>query len=170
MILTILSPNFCLRREYINNIEYFKPTLKDINDMQKLVKPYIEDGTILHRSNDEIATTIRSYTSVKIDNILCGFVALHIHSQELAEIRSLIVDKTNRNHGIGTTLVNMCLKEAKQYNVKKVLTLTYKEQFFLNLNFDIIQKETIPEHKIWADCIKCKHFPICNEIALIKKV
>ncbi|PHQ55600.1 MAG: GNAT family N-acetyltransferase, partial [Sulfurimonas sp.] len=31
-----------------------------------------------------------------------------------------------------------------------------------------IPKESLPEHKIWADCIKCKHFPICNEVSLIK--
>ena len=33
-----------------------------------------------------------------------------------------------------------------------------------------IQKELLPEHKIWADCIKCKHFPICNEVSLIKNL
>ena len=25
-------------------------------------------------------------------------------------------------------------------------------------------------HKIWADCIKCIHFPVCNEIALVYKL
>ena len=37
---------------------------------------------------------------------------------------------------------------------------------FEKLGFNEIDKETIPEHKIWADCVKCKHFPVCNEIAL----
>ena len=31
-------------------------------------------------------------------------------------------------------------------------------------------KESLPEHKIWADCIKCIHFPVCNEIALVYKL
>ncbi|HHD83733.1 MAG TPA: GNAT family N-acetyltransferase, partial [Campylobacteraceae bacterium] len=30
-----------------------------------------------------------------------------------------------------------------------------------------IPKEALPEQKIWADCVKCKHFPICDEVALI---
>ena len=33
--------------------------------------------------------------------------------------------------------------------------------------FREIAKEDIPEQKIWADCIRCKLFPICNEIAMV---
>ena len=43
------------------NITYKKPTLRDIPAMQKLVAPEVETGVILSRSNDEIATNIRSY-------------------------------------------------------------------------------------------------------------
>jgi amino-acid N-acetyltransferase len=46
--------------------------------------------------------------------------------------------------------------------------LTYQQRFFERLGFEEIPKESIPEHKIWADCIKCKHFPVCNEVSLIK--
>ena len=45
-----------------------------------------------------------------------------------------------------------------------------KKEFFEKNGFVEIPKENIPEHKIWADCIKCKHFPICNEISLIKTI
>jgi amino-acid N-acetyltransferase len=48
------------------------------------------------------------------------------------------------------------------------LTLTYQKEFFEKLGFVEIPKESIPDKKIWADCIKCKFFPNCNEIALIK--
>ncbi|HIQ27595.1 MAG TPA: GNAT family N-acetyltransferase, partial [Sulfurovum sp.] len=51
-----------------------------------------------------------------------------------------------------------------------VLVLTYLPAFFEKLGFSEISKELIPEHKIWADCIKCIHFPICNEVALVFKV
>jgi len=33
-----------------------------------------------------------------------------------------------------------------------------------------IDKKDLSNQKIWADCIKCKHFPVCDEIALIKKM
>ena len=149
-------------------ITYRKALLDDIAAMQKLVYPLVEDGTILVRSNDEIATNIRSYTLAFDGDRLVGFTALHVHSPELAEIRSLIVETSYRKHGIGSHLVNLSLEEAQRLRLKRVLALTYAAEFFKKLDFIEIPKETLPEHKIWADCIKCKHFPICNEIALIR--
>jgi len=51
-----------------------------------------------------------------------------------------------------------------------VLSLTYSKEFFERLGFEEIEKEKIPEHKIWQDCIKCIHFPVCNEVAMMKKI
>jgi len=149
-------------------IHYKKANLCDIAAMQTLVLPEVEEGVILVRSDDEISTNIRSYTLAFDDTKLVGFVALHIHTTTLSEVRSLIVDTAHRGKQIGSTLVNRCVQEAKNLGLQKILSLTYQQQFFENLGFTEIPKESIPEHKIWADCIKCKHFPICNEVALIK--
>lgn len=149
-------------------IELTKAKLSDIPKMQELVIPEVEAGIILVRSADEIATNIRSYILAKEEGVLVGFCALHIHTDSLAEIRSLVVREDKRGKGIGESLVSKALDEAKSLGLQKVLSLTYKQSFFENLGFVEIPKESLPEHKIWADCIKCKHFPICNEVSLIK--
>lgn len=149
-------------------INYQKAKLSDIKRMQELVLPEIESGIILNRSNDEVATNIRSYTLCLKDNELIGFCALHIHTEYLGEIRSLIVKEGFRGQKIGENLVETCLKEAIDLGLQKVLCLTYRQPFFERLGFVEISKESLPEHKIWADCIKCKHFPVCNEVSLIK--
>ena len=138
--------------------------------MQRLALEYVKDGIILPRSDDEVATNIRSYTIAKIDDEIVGYVALHIHSVRLAEIRSLIVHKSLQGRGIGTNLVQQAVKEGKELAVKEILALTYSKEFFEKLGFQEISKEQIPEHKIWQDCIKCKHFPICTEVAMMKKI
>jgi len=143
-------------------------TLADIVKMQELVLPEVESGVILVRSDDEIATNIRSYILAKDQNEIIGFCALHIHSPALAEIRSLIVKENYRGKRIGEQLINKAMEEAGILGLQKVLSLTYKQSFFEKLGFIEIPKESLPEHKIWADCIKCKHFPICNEVSLIK--
>ncbi len=149
-------------------IEYRKATLADIAKMQELVEPEVQSGVILPRSDDEIATNIRSYTLALQDGELVGFSALHIHTSYMAEIRSLIVKESHRGKKIGEGIVQKLLEEASMLGLQKVLALTYKQSFFERLGFVEIPKESLPEHKIWADCIKCKHFPICNEISLIK--
>ena len=151
-------------------VEFRKATLSDIIKMRELVKPEVESGIILERSEDEIATNIRSYTLAFYEGELVGFSALHIHTSYLAEIRSLIVKDGYRGQKIGENLIKKLLDEAKTLGLQKVLSLTYKQSFFERLGFVEIPKETLPEHKIWADCIKCKHFPICNEVSLIKNL
>jgi len=151
-------------------IVYTKAKLSDIVLMQELVKPEVDKGIILFRSSDEIATNIRSYILAKEENQIVGFGALHFHADDLAEIRSLVVKEDFRGKGIGKGLVSMLLEEGTHLGVEKVLTLTYKKAFFESLGFSEIPKESLPSHKLWADCIKCKHFPICDEIALIKHI
>ena len=148
-------------------IELTKATLRDIPAMQQLVSEEISTGVILKRSDDELATNIRSYVLARAEGYLVGYTALHIHSPRLAEIRSLIVDPTFRGQSVGKQMVAYALNEARELGVDEVLALTYVPDFFRKLGFEEIAKESIPEHKIWADCIKCIHFPVCNEVSLI---
>lgn len=152
-------------------IQLSKAKLSDIPVMQALVTKEVQDGIILKRSDDEIATNIRSYVLAKDDEKLVGYTALHIHSPRLAEIRSLIVSEEYRGQSIGHKLVSFTLQEAKDLGIQEeVLVLTYLPKFFEKMNFVEIGKESIPEHKIWADCIKCIHFPMCNELSLVYKI
>ena len=151
-------------------IDYINATPLEISQMQALVAGEVEKGIILARSDDEIATNIRSYTLAYQKSVLVGFSALHIHTKELAEIRSLVIKEEVRGQKIGENLVLQQLAQARRLHLKKVLSLTYKQAFFQRLGFVEIPKESLPEHKIWADCIKCKHFPICNEVSLIKNL
>lgn len=151
-------------------ISYKKAKLSNITQMQDLVKSEITNGVILVRTDNEIATNIRSYTLAYDGSSVVGFAALHIHTPDLAEIRSLVVDEKYRGKGIGKTLVKKLVTEAESLELKEVLSLTYKQDFFENLGFKMIEKESIPEPKIWADCIKCTHFPVCNEVSLIKVI
>jgi len=148
-------------------VEYRKATLHDIKSMRTLIAPEVQSGIILERSEDEVATNIRSYTLAYLDGVLVGFCALHIHTAYLGEIRSLIVTENLRGQKIGENLVLRSLEEGRYLGMQRVLSLTYKKEFFERLGFVEIPKESLPEHKIWADCIKCKHFPVCNEVSLI---
>jgi amino-acid N-acetyltransferase len=149
-------------------IELKKATLNDIKAMQELVAEDVNSGVILARSDDEIATNIRSYILAKEGERLVGYTALHIHSQDIAEVRSLIVHNDFRKQAIGRSMVDYAINEAKKLGIQReVLALTYIADFFKKLGFIEIEKDEIPEHKIWADCIKCIHFPVCNEVALV---
>ena len=152
-------------------VKFVKAKLNDIPAMQKLVADEVKSGIILERSEDEVSTNIRSYVLAKDGDKVIGYAALHIHSMRLAEMRSLIVSLDYRGQDIGKKIVLFTLEEAKNMGVEEdVLVLTYLSEFFTKLGFTEIPKETIPEHKIWTDCIKCIHFPVCNETSLVYKL
>lgn len=139
----------------------------EIKAMQALVAPQVEAGIILPRSDDEVAQNIRSYILAKKDEQILGFGALHLIAPDLAEIRSLIVAPSEQKSGIGTKIVMELIKEAKELGLTRVIALTYAQSFFEKLGFELIEKNEIPSQKIWSDCVKCKHFPICDEKALM---
>ncbi len=151
-------------------IIYKKPILEDIDKMQRLVKPEVDSGIILYRSDDEMATNIRSYFIALCDDEIVGFCALQIYSKKLAEIRSLIVKHDYRGKKIGKNIIKNIEQEAKYLGVKQLFSLTYERGFFEGLGYQEIDKDKLPEQKIWADCIKCKFFPVCKEIAFIKQI
>jgi N-acetylglutamate synthase and related acetyltransferases len=62
----------------------------------------------------------------------------------LAEIKSLAVEKNYTKKGIGRALVEACLKEAKEYDIKTVFVLTYQVDFFKKMGFELIKKKRCP--------------------------
>ena len=104
----------------------------------------------------------------KSDEKIIGFCALHIYTPSLAEIRSLVVAEGYRHRGIAQNLVAKNIDEGLALGLREFLVLTYRPNLFKILGFEEIEKDKIPNHKIWADCIACKHFPTCQEIALLK--
>lgn len=104
----------------------------------------------------------------KLGEKIIGFCALHIYTPSLAEIRSLVVAEGYRHRGIAQNLVAKNIDEGLALGLREFLVLTYRPNLFKILGFEEIEKHKIPNHKIWADCIACKHFPTCQEIALLK--
>ncbi|MBU0650896.1 N-acetyltransferase [bacterium] len=146
-----------------------KAKLQDAKTIQALIKEYADENLLLPRSLSNIYETIRDFCVCEYDNKVVGCSALHIVWEDLAEIRSLVVTKNYQGKQIGKTLVNFCLKEAKDMGCSKIFALTYQGAFFEKLGFEYIEKECLP-HKIWSDCINCVKFPDCNEIAMMKKI
>ena len=143
-----------------------KATINDIPSIQETVKPYAEKGEMLPRTLNDLYEHIRDFSVYEKDNRIRGVTALAVSWENIAEIRSLAVREENLSLGIGSALVEYCLKEAGSLQIKKVFVLTYISEFFVKLGFHPIDKEDLPQ-KIWKDCINCSKFPACDEQAVM---
>jgi amino-acid N-acetyltransferase len=146
-----------------------KAKLRDMKEIQRLIKLYSTRGDILPRSLSELYDHIRDFFVFIRNRKIEGICALHICWDDLAEIRSLAVKEEARNKGIGAQLVKACLKESKMLGAKRVFALTYQPDFFERVGFKKVDKTVLP-HKIWTDCLKCIKFPDCDEMAVVKEL
>jgi amino-acid N-acetyltransferase len=146
-----------------------KAFIEDVGRIQQLVNQLAAEGTMLALSLSQIYEQIRDFTVVEKGGDVVGACALHVIWEDLAEIRSLAVDPCCRDLGIGRTLVEECLDEARSLRLGKVFALTYQPEFFGRLGFHVVEKSTLP-HKIWGDCMKCTKFPNCDETAVLREL
>mgnify|MGYP005833198237 CR=1 FL=1 len=143
-----------------------KAKVSDVKQIQRLLNDWSEKGRLLARSLSEIYDGLRDYfVHVHEDGAIVGVCALHICWEDLAEVRSLAVRQDCLRRGIGRGLVASCLEEARGLGVRRVFALTYEPDWFAQLGFARVDKNTLP-HKIWGDCIRCPKFPECDEVAV----
>ena len=51
----------------------------------------------------------------------------------------------------------------------RLFALTYRDNFFCNLGFRVVEKTLFPE-KIWSDCERCPKKDHCDEIAVLMEL
>jgi amino-acid N-acetyltransferase len=140
--------------------------IRDVGPIHSLITSYAELDKMLFRSPAEIYENLQRFQVAEVDNCLVGCCALQIVWSDLAEIKSLAIDKAFFGKGIGKALVSAALDDAKAFGLGKVFTLTLEPVFFEKLGFRKIPKETLPM-KVWSDCAKCSKQDKCDETALI---
>ena len=145
-----------------------KALISDIAAIHRLVNSCAEQGEMLPRSLAELYDNMRDYFVYAEPGAeaVVGACALHICWENLAEIRSLCVEESQRRRGIGRDLVRACMDEAKELGAERLFVLTYRNDFFGRFGFAEVEKTELPQ-KIWTDCVKCAKFPRCDEVAMI---
>jgi len=143
-----------------------KAKVSDATLMQQLINHFADLDEMLPRALSELYENIRDYFVVRGDKQVIACAALHVNWLDLAEIRSLAVEEKSQNQGIGSSLVQACLSEAKELAIPTVFCLTRRPAFFEKHGFHLIDKMELPR-KIWAECYRCPKFPNCDEVALI---
>lgn len=148
-----------------------KAQIRDAKKIHALVNCYASQDLMMPRSLNEIYENIRDFWVAAVPRKgVVGCAALHVVGwDDLAEIKSLAVEKDQQKKGIGAALVQVCLDEACGLQVERIFALSYKPKFFKKFGFKVISKSKLP-HKVWIECCNCPKFPDCGEIALIRKV
>ncbi len=143
-----------------------KATISDVGQMHRLINYFADKDEMLPRPLSEIYENIRDYFVVGHGDRMVGCAALHVMWSDLAEVKSVAVTEESQRQGVGSRLVDACLREAGEIGLPTVFCLTYKPAFFERFGFSQIDKMELPR-KVWTECYRCPKFPDCDEVALI---
>ena len=143
-------------------------TIHDVPRIQEIINSHAELGRMLFKSLAQLFEDLRDFAVYEDeDGRVVGCCALTIIWADLAEVRSLAVDESQRGKGIGRRLVEWTVSEAKRLGIRKIMSLTYEQRFFEKLEFEVVPKESLPL-KVWSDCVRCPKRDGCDEIAMVR--
>lgn len=144
-----------------------KATLRDIEAIHRLLHAYSHQGDLVPRSLSDLYGSIRDFSVVEDSETgrVIGCCALQFCWEDLAEIRSLVIDEPWRGKEWASRLVAFCVEEARRHGMAQLFCLTFKPDFFEKFGFHRIDRSELPL-KIWADCMHCVKFPDCDGIAM----
>ena len=140
--------------------------IADVPDIYHLLEVYARQGNLLPRTMSELYRHLRDFFVIAADEKIVACAALEIFTEDLGEIRSLVVAETHKGQGLGKMLVDHITIEAKRLGLRRLMALTYVPQFFHKLGFKTVSKGMLPE-KVWGVCVKCYKFNDCDETAVL---
>ncbi|MGI5836571.1 MAG: N-acetyltransferase [Chloroflexota bacterium] len=143
-----------------------KARIADVPTMHRLINDHAEAGAMLARPLSELYENLRDFWVIEEGNKVIACCALHINWSDLAEVRSLAVDRGYQRQGLGRVLVNACIDEAREMGIPRVYALTRESEFFERVGFKRIAVNELPR-KVWGECIRCPKFPECDEVAVV---
>jgi len=148
-------------------------TAADAAALHALIAAHLEEGRLLPRALDELAVHAPRFV-VAVDpspsgDRIVGCAELAPLSQAVAEVRSLVVSRDARRHGLGVQMVEDLAARARRDGYAKLCAFAHDPAFFVRRGFSIVPHTWVPE-KIAHDCIACPLFRNCGQYAVVLEV
>jgi amino-acid N-acetyltransferase len=152
--------------------------------LHALIAEHLEEGRLLPREAGELALHAHRFVvaiwhptaqsprvgdpAIRRGRIV-GCAELAPLSGRVAEIRSLVVDRTARSLGIGRSLIEKLQHRARRDGFEQLCAFAHDAAYFVRLGFSIVPHTWVPE-KIARDCTSCAQFRRCGQHAVVLPV
>ncbi len=133
--------------------------------LHALIAANLEEGRLLPRELGELTVHADRFVVAMKGRVIVGCAELAPLSPQVAEVRSLAVDRSARGLRIGTMLVDELRRRARRDGYDKLCAFTHAPAYFAHLGFSIVPHEWLLE-KVFTDCVKCPQFRRCGQYAM----
>jgi amino-acid N-acetyltransferase len=127
-------------------------TQTDIPSVLGIMRPFVEKGNLLERTEAQLAGQLSDFVVYEIDGGVHACAALHFYDDGQAEIAAVAVDENDAHRGIGPKLMDNLIEQAVQAEATSIFIMTTQTaDWFENLGFEESDLTTIPEErrKLW---------------------
>ena len=107
----------------------------DVRAIRTLMDAYAAERILLSKATVTLFEDVQEFYVAEVDGVVVGCGALHVLWEDLAEVRTLAVDKQHRGRGIGDLLLRRLLQQARHLGVARVFCLTFEVDFFSRHGF-----------------------------------
>lgn len=141
-------------------------TRSDARRLHALITANREEGHLLPRSLEEVTVHAERFVVAMRGRTVVGCAELAPLSPQVAEVRSLAVDRRARGLGVGMMIVDELRQRARREGFEKLCAFTHAPAYFSQMGFSIVPHLWMPE-KVFTDCVKCPSFRKCGQFAMI---
>jgi amino-acid N-acetyltransferase len=111
----------------------------DVKVIRELVDSYAAPGQMLSKETVTLYESVQEFTVAEIDGQVVGCGALHVLWDDLAEVRTVAVEKSFIKTGIGHQILQRIIERASEVGVERIFCLTFQTEFFGKHGFIEIQ-------------------------------
>lgn len=127
----------------MDNLEISAMTIEDLNSIKDLLLTNFDDFWTYNTLKNELLNPNSKYFVAKISNKIVGFAGVW-KAIDVLHITNIVTEKSFRNKGIGTIMLNKLLDYAKTDNSINSITLEVNEKnipaqkLYKKYNFEIV--------------------------------
>ncbi len=128
---------------------------RDVPVIRSLIDQNVESGRLLDKPTVNLYEDVLEFSVAESSDhgAVVGCGALHVLWEDLAELRTVAVDRRSRGGGIGHLIVDELLDRARQVGVSRVFVLTFAVPFFARHGFTEISGTPVaPE--VYAELLR----------------
>lgn len=108
----------------------------DVRGIRALVEPLARQRVLVSKDAVAYYESLQQFVVAEApDGELAGCGALHVLWDDLAEVRTLAVDRRHRGHGVGALLLDALVDRARSLGVRRLFCLTFEVDFFTRHGF-----------------------------------
>jgi amino-acid N-acetyltransferase len=131
-----------------------------------LIEAHRLEGHLLPRSLAELETHADRFIVIEEAGRIVACAELMKLSSQVAEVRSLVVDRAHRGGGVAADLTSALVTAARDAGYLSLCAFTHSPGFFVRQGFSIVPHTWLPE-KIQANCTSCAFFRRCEQYAML---